>query len=73
MLEFDPFYTLEGLLHQRLHVQRGLHGLHLAQLRAGAGVALGKDGAAVLIGQDRGLKGADFAGELDDLALANFK
>ena len=31
----------------------------------------GKDGAAVLVGQDAGLKGIDVAGRLDDLGLVH--
>ena len=66
-----PLGGVQGFLHQGLHVQDGLGGLDLVQVGPGAGVAGRKDGAAVLIGEDGGLEGADFSGDADHLLLVH--
>ena len=62
VLDPDPLDAGEGLGHEGVHIQGALGGDDILEAGAGVGMPGGEDGAAVLIGQDGGLVGADAAG-----------
>jgi len=66
----DALGLLCGFSFQRGKAGHGsFGGKDLLQLGADLRVRRGEDGAAILVGQDAGLKGIDMAGGLDDLGL----
>ena len=63
-LHHQLFHISQGLFNQGFPIQIPLGIQDLTQGGLGLGMLGGKDGAAVLVGEDGGVKGADVAGDL---------
>ena len=68
-LDLHDVPVLHGPPDQTRHVQRLLHLPDLLHMGLRLGVTGGEHRAAVLIGQNGGIEGADMAGDADDLLL----